>query len=97
MKFCVFVAVVIFLSAVVTCVRSSQNVTGQMAGGNSTTERVSHTEKPHTGSGICDSQHEEFDSSVHLARVEFERVETIFVVLVFIMVVVVAKMCKCIR
>ena len=36
-----------------------------------------------------------FDSSVRIARLEFHRVETIFIILVFIVVVVLAKMCKC--
>ena len=36
-----------------------------------------------------------FDSTVRIARVEFHRVETIFIILVFIIVVVVAKMGKC--
>ena len=34
----------------------------------------------------------EFESDVHIARLEFHRVETIFTVLVFIMVVILAKM-----
>ena len=39
-----------------------------------------------------EGEEEEFDSTVYLARFEFHRVETIFTVLVFIMVVVMAKM-----
>lgn len=39
-----------------------------------------------------EEEEEEFDSTVYLARFEFHRVETIFTVLVFIMVVVMAKM-----
>ena len=39
-------------------------------------------------------EEKEFDSEVHIARLEFERVETIFTILVFIMVVVLAKMGK---
>jgi len=40
--------------------------------------------------------HEErpFDSEVHIAALEFARVETIFIILVFIIVVVLAKMGK---
>lgn len=40
------------------------------------------------------SEEEGFDSTVYIARLEFHRVETIFTVLVFIMVVVLAKMGK---
>lgn len=38
-----------------------------------------------------------FDSTVRIARLEFHRVETIFIILMFIMVVVLAKMCECTR
>lgn len=39
-----------------------------------------------------EEEEREFDSTVYLARLEFHRVETIFTILVFIMVVVLAKM-----
>ena len=35
-----------------------------------------------------------FDSNVHVARLEFERVQTIFIVSMFIIIVVIAKMGK---
>ena len=38
--------------------------------------------------------HEPFNSNVHIARLEFERVQTIFIVTVFILVVVLAKLGK---
>lgn len=53
------------------------------------------TEGAHGEERRCKSEEVEegeFESSVVLAKVEFERVETIFVVLVFIMIVVLAKM-----
>ena len=37
----------------------------------------------------------EFDSTIRVASFEFHRVETIFIILVFIIVVVLAKMGKC--
>ncbi len=43
----------------------------------------------------CHEENRTFDSQVRLAGVEFERVDTIFIVLMFIMVVVLAKMGKC--
>ncbi len=42
----------------------------------------------------CEEEEVEFDSTVRIARFEFHRVETIFIILVFIMVVVLAKMGK---
>ncbi len=36
--------------------------------------------------------HEPFNSNVHIARLEFERVQTIFIVAVFILVVILAKL-----
>ena len=57
--------------------------------GEETAETAKHEEEDK-----CRKHHEEgeFDSSVRIARFEFERVETIFIILVFIMVVVLAKM-----
>lgn len=88
------VALLIFACCATTCALA-RNETGEAIEGNlSTTENVGHTEKPHGEESNCAPEHQEFDSSVRLARVEFERVQTIFVILVFIIVVVVAKMCK---
>ena len=44
----------------------------------------------------CAEKHEEsFNSDVHIAKLEFERVQTLVIVTVFIMVVVLAKLGKC--
>ena len=53
------------------------------------------TEEPGHGSeeDKC-STHEPFDSSVHIAKLDFERIQTLFIVTVFIMVVVLAKLGK---
>ena len=50
-------------------------------------------EPGHGTEGKC-NVHEPFNSNVHIAKFEFERVQTLFVVTVFIMVVVLAKMGK---
>ena len=51
-------------------------------------ENIEHNSK-------CGEKEERaFKSDIDLAKVEFERVETIFVILVFIMIVVLAKMSK---
>ena len=92
MKLRDFALLLVLACATVARVRGQNGTEGNRS--VTTIENVEHTEKPHREGGICGPEHEEFDSSVHLARVEFERVETIFVILVFIMVVVVAKMCK---
>ena len=59
--------------------------------GNSSETEGSHEEEP----GECEEESEtEFDSTVRVARFEFHRVQTIFIILVFIIVVVLAKMGK---
>lgn len=59
---------------------------------NATSEELAH-EEGEEEVDICGEEEErEFDSSVQIARVEFHRVETIFIILAFIMVVVLAKM-----
>ena len=71
---------------------------GNMSISESTTVENREHEEGSSGNGSdregCPEEEREFDSDIRLARVEFERVETIFVILVFIMVVVLAKMSK---
>lgn len=59
---------------------------------NATSEELAHEEEEEEVDICGEEEEREFDSSVHIARVEFHRVETIFIILAFIMVVVLAKM-----
>jgi hypothetical protein len=70
---------------------------GRAADNSSHGEEVRHAARtPELPPGCTEEdmgeEEEEFDSAVHIARLEFHRVETIFTILVFIMVVVLAKM-----
>ena len=61
------------------------------------TTNVNETDDVSTGyssEGDKCSTHEPFDSNVRITRLEFERVQTLFIVTVFIMVVVLAKLGK---
>jgi len=79
----------------VSATNGSTNASNSSLVGYTTEGSHSEVEAKHEENSKCgDVEHEEFDSQVRLARVEFRRVETIFVVLMFIMVVVLAKMCK---
>lgn len=62
--------------------------------GNDTAEHGSTEEAGHGSEEDRCNTHEPFNSEVHIAKVEFERVQTLFVVTVFIMVVVLAKLGK---
>ena len=98
MKLCgrvVLLLVVFFFVSFVSSV-SALNATEEIGHGESgaTGEDHAATEEHAKEGSECEDEEHQFDSQVRLARVEFERVETIFVVLVFIMVVVLAKMCK---
>lgn len=56
-------------------------------------DHLENSTEAHTTEAKCHGEDgREFNSDVKVARFEFERVETIFVILVFIMVVVLAKM-----
>lgn len=78
-------------------VSSSDNVTttASVTGVLNTTDHES-TEEPGHGereeNDRCKEDEEAFRSEVHIAKVEFERVQTVFIVTVFIMVVVLAKL-----
>lgn len=54
--------------------------------------REEHEEPGHSSEEDNCNTHEPFNSNVHIARLEFERVQTIFIVTVFILVVVLAKL-----
>lgn len=73
---------------------NSSEVEGSGLGG-STVELSRRGELPpgcEENTGGMEEEEREFDSTVYIARLEFRRVETIFTILVFIMVVVLAKM-----
>ena len=81
---------VIYLSFV----SSLDNATTTSATVNETsvgsTEETGHIDK-------CESTEETFSSEVHIAKFEFERVQTLFIVTLFILVVVLAKLGKMIH
>lgn len=54
--------------------------------GHGSMEESSH------GKNKCEKHEEPFNSDVHIAKVELERVQTLIIVTVFIMVVVLAKL-----